>query len=169
MKLLVDVFLFVWLILIPIIPHFTKGILHREISLFPIIMFCFLLLIVRLSMPITKKSIRREDDIFIFSILDIFVGLFICYSAITFLLLEISNIEALTILKWTMVIAIYITFRNINRRSCIILHAIASSSFVQAIIIIAQKIGYAESTHIIFNVTGTFGNPGQAAGYISMV
>lgn len=104
---------------------------------------------------------------FIFSILDIFIGLFICYSAISILLLNNSNIEALTILRWTMVIVIYITLRNINR-SCIILHAIASSSFLQAAIIIAQKIGYAESTHIMFDVTGTFGNPGQVAGYISI-
>lgn len=50
-----------------------------------------------------------------------------------------------------------------------LLYGIALSGIVEAVIAIGQKLHWLNSFHSIFDITGTFGNPGPLGGYLAIV
>jgi len=50
----------------------------------------------------------------------------------------------------------------------ILLYAFFLSGVIQSLIALSQKLGITSSNNIDFNITGSFGNPGQLGGYIAI-
>lgn len=77
---------------------------------------------------------------------------------------ELRDMAALRILILICSFGLSLTFSNKN----IIFSILTILGATQALYAIVQQIGIAESNHIMFNVTGFMGNPGQLGGFQSV-
>ncbi len=72
------------------------------------------------------------------------------------------------IYKWSAVILCYIFFRNYHYSRITLLIACCISGIFQSVIAICEKNGLLASHNLIFDVTGSFNNPGPLGGYIAV-
>lgn len=102
-----------------------------------------------------------------FTWLDITIGLYCIYSVANIWITEGARIEPANICKWTTVIILYILVRCFENKNLILL-VLVLSGIGESIIAICQKLGWLESQHTKFDVTGHLGNPGPLGGYLSI-
>lgn len=102
-----------------------------------------------------------------FTWLDITIGLYYIYSVANIWITEGARIEPANICKWTTVIILYILVRCFENKNLILL-VLVLSGIGESIIAICQKLGWLESQHTKFDVTGHLGNPGPLGGYLSI-
>lgn len=150
----------IWIIILPLIPCLPIGLLKEDLGVFPTIILTLLLLGILLNQQ--KKSNIVKYQI---TSADIWLGIFIIYTLLRFFLDSNDKVDDLILYKIVMLCIVYMSIRNIRKKT-IILNAISIGSLLQSIIVYLQRFGYFESRHYLFDVTGTFGNPGQVAGYI---
>lgn len=154
----------IWLIILPLIPFLSIGIFRDSIGVFPTIVLSFLLL----GITMYRKQRNLVDVQLHISIVDILVVVLIIYTVTRLFVRETKiEIDEMAIFKVIMLCIVYVCIRVFSVVS-VILKGIVIGSLLQATIIIFQKLGYIESRHWLFDVTGTFSNPGQVAGYIAI-
>lgn len=99
--------------------------------------------------------------------LDIAVAGYLLYGLLNVIFVRNMQVDTLWLLRWTALIAIYFLFRILPEKKWVI-YALIVSGAVQSFAAIGQQLWWLESNHINFNVTGTFGNPGQLGGYLAV-
>jgi len=77
-------------------------------------------------------------------------------------------VDPLVLWRWAAMAAGYIFVRAIGEQRRIVLPALVVAGVVQAVVTIGQQIGWLASNHRMFDVTGTFGNPGQLGGFLAV-
>lgn len=116
---------------------------------------------------IVQFVIKRRKCYFSLTTLDITIGLYCIYSVANIWITEGARIEPANICKWTTVIILYILVRCFENKNLILL-VLVLSGIGESIIAICQKLGWLESQHTKFDVTGHLGNPGPLGGYLSI-
>lgn len=96
--------------------------------------------------------------------------LLLCYIAVGALNLCIIHPEGLnqyTITQWTILFLCYISVRRATRKQWI-LWGIVLIGAAESAVGILQKLHWLDSHHSMFDMTGTFGNPGQLGGFLAV-
>lgn len=155
----------VGLVFLPLLSYLPIGIFKEDIIV--CFMIIFFLLSFSLGLFFDKKN-KYEYFQFYISKADVWIMTFAFYTLIKVSIeRNETKVNELTIYKMMLLFIIYIYVRIYTKPSIILKAIIIGTSF-QAIIVIAQKVGYIESGHHFFDVTGSFDNPGQVAGYMSI-
>ena len=123
------------------------------------------LVLILLSLLI-KRNIK-------FTIIDLLTILFLCWIFINNIFIQKTTYITTDLLVYTIAIwtIIYVLIRStINKKLTVISLAIVLilSSSYQSFIGLKQLYGYKSSLHNIFQITGTFFNPGPYAGYVAL-
>lgn len=163
MKQSIAVVFGLWLVILPFISSLSIGILRYEMVVFPTIVLQLLLLGVVLLVGY-KKVVRSEIYI---SKTDILILIFAIYILARLAINKKYLIDELGVYKWILLLLSYVILRIVEY-SILIFKFFVISVLLQAIIVIMQKYNYIESFHNFFDVTGTFGNPGQVAGFLAV-
>ena len=151
--------LFVMYCLLLILAPVLSTILH--IGAFNNILTIFLVLII-----CCIGIFFRINRLYSFSITDILVFLFILYGSIS---LYINSSFGLRFWEWSAIILSFIFVRLISEReNNNLLIVLAFSGLIQSIIALTQICGLTSSNHPYFEATGSFNNPGQLGGYLSI-
>jgi O-antigen ligase len=97
---------------------------------------------------------------------DIAAGLFLLWGMVG---ICISSVKVDTFLwyKWGAVAACYLLVRIITHKR-MLLYALFLSGVAQSFVAIGQRLGVISSNHTVFDVTASFGNPGQLGGYVAV-
>lgn len=141
---------------------FIKGPFQNDLLIFPIIIACLLLFIfLMISFLMCDSSNRR----LYISKIDVSVALFLGYGFLQWLLWKNDDTGEIAIFRWLMIITVYLLSRMVVRS--ILFYALVVSSLLQATIAVMQKLNCFPSEHPLFDVTGTFNNPGPLAGYLA--
>jgi len=77
-------------------------------------------------------------------------------------------VDPMVLWRWAAMAAGYILVRALGEQRRIVLLALVVAGVVQAVVAIGQQIGWIASNHRMFDVTGTFGNPGQLGGFLAV-
>jgi len=142
-------------VLLPILPFSRPGVFSgQQAALVTIIVCCVLLFFV----------LRRERQIQI-SLSDALVVLYFVCSVINIAFLQGFRVDPHLYWKWGAVGFVYAVARNVTQRRMVLV-ALVVAGVVQSLVAIAQKLSLLKSNHTAFEVTGTFGNPGQLAGLL---
>lgn len=97
--------------------------------------------------------------------------LLICYIVVGVLnlcLITEEDMNQFIIIRWGILCLCYIITRSLVDKRWM-LWGIGLVGTVEAIWGLCQQVGWIESNHSIFDVTGTLGNPGQLGGFLSVV
>lgn len=103
------------------------------------------------------------------SVVDVFFVLFILYGTLHLCMFPAKYADPLRLWEWVAVVIFYFLIRSIkNEEKEIILYALIASGVIQSVIAWGQLSGIIESKHPNFQITGSFGNPGQLGGYLAV-
>ncbi len=149
-------------IVIPLLMPFIKGPFQNDLLIFPIIITCLLQFIFLL---ISFLMYDRSERKLYLSKIDICVGLFLGYVFLQWLFGKNDNTGEIAIFRWLMIVIVYLLSRIVVHS--MFYYTLVVSSLLQAVIAIMQKLNCFQSEHPLFDVTGTFNNPGPLAGYLA--
>jgi O-antigen ligase len=144
----------VFLIVLPLIFDNYHSIFRSEI------IYCGTMLFFCLFM-ITNQF--RHDN----KVLDYVIVLFLLVSILNIIFVKNGAIDRFIIYKWGTVAICYFIVKQMNHNQ-LLLYALVVSGCVQSIIAILQKFGILSSKHIMFELSGSFHNPGQLGGYLAV-
>ncbi len=131
---------------------------------------CFTLLftvsavICRLSLSVLRKNQDRKLSI---TMTDWAFILFILWIMANAFLIKRRDVDPFLLYKLGAIAGFYILIRLTVQKK-ILLYSLVLSGVIQTVIAIAQKRGLLFSHNILFDVTGSFGNPGQLGGYLAV-
>lgn len=98
--------------------------------------------------------------------IDIHIGVYLLYGILSGLFISELPPDNYIFIKWAVITIVYILLRLLPTKvKEFILHLIIAVGAIQSIIAIAQQLGYVESKHSMFAITGFLGNPGQLGGF----
>lgn len=148
-----------------------NGILGRESILF-YTLFLAIIALELLIIQTTKKKYPQESyykDRFRVKLTytDLAISGYVMWSLLNVALITHFRVDSLIIWRWITIILAYTLFRLLLKKK-VILYGIVISGMVQSLIAISQKLWFIESNHRLFDVTGSFGNPGQLGGYLAI-
>ncbi len=101
-----------------------------------------------------------------FNIIDVFL---LCYGVIVgfYLYMEQTEFIHFELAKWILFLLCYVIMKRMRQKQWC-LYGIILIGGAEAGIAIGQKIHLIKSFHHVFDVTGTFGNPGPLGGYLAI-
>ncbi|WP_163177243.1 O-antigen ligase [Bacteroides sp. 51] len=103
------------------------------------------------------------------SVVDILFILFIFYGVFHFCVFPSKYADPLRLWEWVAAVSSYFFIRSIrDEEKKVLLYALIVSGVIQSIIVWGQLSGVIESRHPLFQITGSFGNPGQLGGYLAV-
>ncbi len=91
--------------------------------------------------------------------------LFLLYSILHIIFIKNGELDRFIIYKWMAVVSCYFIVSNLNHKQ-ILLYSLVVAGCVQSIVALLQKTGITASNHVMFDVSGSFSNPGQLGGYL---
>ena len=112
------------------------------------------------------SSIRRRRAGLALCFTDFVVLAFIFYALIRSILM-FQAIQWELCIKWSALVCIYLLFRFITNRA-VLFYGLTLGGTVQSIIGILQITGLMEASTPLFEITGSFSNPGPYAGFLSV-
>ena len=145
----------------PLCSLVMTGVFQNDMPLFPLLIICLLTLFFRLLLFL--KTGRKIKEVRL-TACDIAVALFISYIFLRWLL-QREDVAELSIFRWFLFAVVYILARTVNHKETLFSALILSAS-LQAVVALLQKVGCLSSLHPLFDVTGTFNNPGPLGGYL---
>lgn len=98
---------------------------------------------------------------------DVTVGLFLLWGVVGICGISRVAADAFLWYRWGAVACFYVLVRIIAHRR-VLLYALFLSGVVQSFVAAGQRAGVISSHHTVFDVTGSFGNPGQLGGYVAV-
>lgn len=111
-----------------------------------------------------NKSVCQKGGV---HIIDFLLICYIMIGALNLCLITEEEINWFLVIRWGMLCLCYVIARClVNKRW--MLWGIGLAGAIEAIWALSQQIGWVDSNHSIFDVTGTLGNPGQLAGFLSV-
>lgn len=111
-----------------------------------------------------NKSVCQKGGV---HIIDFLLMCYIMIGALNLCLITEEEINGFLVIRWGMLCLCYVIARClVNKRW--MLWGIGLAGAIEAIWALSQQIGWVDSNHSIFDVTGTLGNPGQLAGFLSV-
>lgn len=144
---------------------------------------CTIILVTTLIIKIYRRghldrSCSKELNIIQFSIIDLGVGLYLLWGLCILLFLSEPPAEStptqtvsswlslhgILLWKWLTLALVYVWIRSISKKEWIF-GIIVIVGVLQATWVLGQQIGYLESNHSLFPITGLLGNPGQLGGF----
>ena len=99
--------------------------------------------------------------------IDLAFALFILWIVVNSCLVKKGEVDPFLWHKWGAIAGFYLLVRLTTQKE-ILLYSLFLSGVIQTIIAIGQKQGLLSSRHIMFDVTGSLGNPGQLGGYLAV-
>lgn len=132
------------------------------VSIYGALSLSAIVLVIQLFMSRSSKCLHVH-----LTSIDIAVGLYFLTGALNIAAVNAFLIDPIIWLKWIAIMLFYILTR-VAVKPAVISWAVVISAVVQAVITLLQKAGFVESNHILFDVTGTFGNPGPLGGYLAV-
>lgn len=102
---------------------------------------------------------------FSITILDLFVGIFLLWGIISGSVNTDLTCGSILYTQWIALSLVYLIISQNTKSGDGVLCLLTLIGFIQAILVIAQQIGIAESYNDFFNVTGFMGNPGPLGGF----
>lgn len=96
---------------------------------------------------------------------DILLGVWILYSALRSCS---PSFEWARFYPYGCIMSIYLLARYFRHRSYILFVGIVCVGFWQSSLAIGQHFHWFESNHLLFDITGSFGNPGQLGGFLAI-
>lgn len=102
-----------------------------------------------------------------FNLIDILIIAFIITILLNALLVKSEALNLFNIAKWCALSIIYILVRY-NLKKAILLYGILIWGLLEVIIVFFQKLQWIDSNHHLFEVTGTFDNPGPLGGLLAI-
>ena len=150
-----------YLLLLPFLLDHSEGVMGRQAyPLFLTLAFLALLSIAGVILRFRRQMILRVRAT------DLLVGCYLLYGLIRILLSGIPT-DPLLFYKWGALLLGYILIRTLpNPRPILVF--LMLSGVAQAFVTFLQTAGLAESNHRLFDVTGSFGNPGQLGGFLAV-
>lgn len=152
-------------ILFPLLYSDAGGLFSNEISACNTILFLIVISIICTSIHLFSKK-KKTIGISV-SIVDLLAGLFALWFVINILFVSNNKSDSFIWYIGGAVGGFYLLVRNLLQK-WLLLYAYSISGTIQAIIAILQQSGFISSNNSYFDVTGSFFNPGQLAGYISV-
>jgi len=110
---------------------------------------------------------RSSDRKFSITTIDLAFALFLLWIVANSFMVKKGAIDPFLWHKWGAVAGFYLLVRLITRKE-FLLYSLVFSGIIQTIIATGQKRGLLFSHHTMFDVTGSFGNPGQLGGYLAV-
>ena len=98
---------------------------------------------------------------------DLAAGLFLLWGVVGICVTGSAEVDAFLWYRWGAVAACYWLVRTMVYRR-VLLYALFLSGVVQSFVAAGQRAGVASSHHVVFDVTASFGNPGQLGGYVAV-
>lgn len=102
------------------------------------------------------------------SSIDIAVAAFVLWLMVDDLLLQGREFELFAYLRLVALLLCYVGVRLLRCRAVIVLGAVAVWTLVEVAVALLQLGSIIESNHLLFGMTGTFGNPGPLGGFVAM-
>ena len=116
------------------------------------------------SAPFASFALHKKYPI---TTVDFALALFILWIILNALFVKQGAVDPFLWYKWAAVVAFYIIVRLTRQRE-FLLYALVLSGVIQTLIAAGQRRGVLFSNHTMFDVTGSFGNPGQLGGYLAV-
>lgn len=137
---------------------------------------CTIILVILLTVKIYRsRALGRFHDTgqssIRFSAIDLSVGLYLLWGLCILLFLSGSSVEtgltnssSVLLWKWQTLILVYVLIRSAGKKG-LIFGIVVVAGILQSMWAIGQQIGYIESNHSLFPITGLMSNPGQLGGF----
>lgn len=145
----------VFLIALPLIYGSYHNIFRNEI------VYCAVLLFFCVIAVLTRNPFCNNDS----RMLDIAVFLFLLFGVLNIIFIKNGAFDRFILYKWAAVTGCYFVVKQLKYKE-ILLYSLVVSGVVQSIIAFLQKSGILASNNMMFDVSGSFGNPGQLGGYL---
>lgn len=114
-----------------------------------------------------SKIFAKTYDIATITTVDFAVSVYLFYGVLNILLVRHTGVDILWSMKWVAFLGGYVVVRTMPDKRPIA-YALIVSGIIQSIIAIGQQNWWIDSNHIHFQITGSFGNPGQLGGYLAI-
>lgn len=101
------------------------------------------------------------------NIIDVLLFCYVITVVLNICYIEHGDFSIIVIAKWFAMSSCYMFMRGIANKQ-VILWLIIIGGLIEALVVFAQKIQWLDSNHRSFEVTGTFGNPGQLGGFLAI-
>lgn len=144
------------LLLLPFSSLCFTGVFKEDMGLFPVLV----LVGVWLALFLCLSSTARVK----ISVVDAAAGVFGLYYLVR---LAGGTVDALAWLQVALWAGVYVAARCCGSVRTV-LWGLVLSAAVQAGVVMAQQAGWVASRHPLFDVSGTFGNPGQVGGFMAV-
>lgn len=148
----------------PFLYSISDDILANELTSLSFVLLLLLVMCTELIYGLLKKT----PKIISINIVDILIANIFFYCSLRILADKEWENDKYLIYKWGAVILCYLFFRNYHYSKTNLLIACCISGIFQSIIAICQKNGLIASHNLVFDVTGSFSNPGPLGGYIAI-
>ena len=102
------------------------------------------------------------------SSIDIAVAAFVLWLMVDDLLLQGREFELFAYLRLVALLLCYVVVRLLRCRAVIVLGALMVWTLVEVAVALLQLGSIIESNHLLYGMTGTFGNPGPLGGFVAM-
>ena len=102
------------------------------------------------------------------SSIDIAVAAFVLWLMVDDLLLQGREFELFAYLRLVALLLCYVVVRLLRCRAVIVLGAVTVWTLVEVAVALLQLGSIIESNHLLYGMTGTFGNPGPLGGFVAM-
>lgn len=154
-------------VITPLLCKFINNVFFIEevIVIITVLITCVLLIAALICFLLSNNTHYRNYTQI--SRTDILVGVYLCLSLANIIFVKNWQIENIVILKWTTMFLVYILFRVLPDKEYV-LYGLAISGIIQSFITIGQWAYMLGSNHRRFDVTGSFGNPGQLGGFLAI-
>ena len=110
---------------------------------------------------------KNSNKKFSITAIDLAFTLFLLWIMANNWLVKKGEVDPFLWHKWGAVAGFYLIVRLMKQKE-FLLYSLLFSGVIQSVIAIGQKRGLLFSHHITFDVTGSFGNPGQLGGYLAV-
>ena len=101
------------------------------------------------------------------TVADIALALFLLWGLVSICTISRCEVDVLLGYRWVAVVCFYVLVCAVGQKQ-VLLYALFLSGVTQSLIAAGQQLGIAPSNHAMFDVTASFGNPGQLGGYVAV-
>ena len=158
-----------------VLPFFSvshrMGVFGRQEIIFKVLIVCSVFLVAKSLIWIIAGTGRNENARSSvgakITILDLFVAAYLLAGLLNIIFIKHFEVDRVLFWRWGAVATVYILVRTIAQKA-VILNALVVAGVAQAAVAMGQRAGYIASNHPLFDVTGSFGNPGQLGGFLAV-
>ena len=144
------------------------GAFARQEPLFWALIVCCTLLAARALFLISVCGRQKGVSALRLTVADLLAAAYLAAGLLNIVFIKDFAVDPVLLWRWAAVAAVYILVRTLGEGRRIILIALVVAGVVQAAVAVGQQAGWLSSNHRMFDVTGTFGNPGQLGGFLAV-